>query len=503
MADWEQTLLEGSSASLERNMQLASSALAHMSRFEQDASQDSPFPHIGCNHRGEIIWSNPAAVQLFEAEEGAGADVLGLSMDEFNRAWSLGMGETQVLRSVDPRNPSESIWYNCTRTELGLEFDSSEIYWSNHFCTYVMSAFGLTRAELDVLQHLARGLAAMDISQLRGSSIATVRTQIRAIYAKLEARSQPDLVRIIMGVVARYAEPPPPQNKVHQVTLTDGRTLTYRIHGPPRGRSVLYIHDEYYGIEVPEAFRQAAHQAGLCVIAPIKPYFGHSDGYPPGVEPTVQAAEDMLYLLDSLGVREFCIFARRTGLRHGLNIVHRAPDRVLGFVTQSPALPAKNEQEYKNATRFARVIMTTILKHPSMVECLVRAGLRYKNRVGAKAFAEFLNKGSEIDLALLEKPEVMTQINAGFELGATNGHLAYLHEVLYPPELTLNRLLDCPVRVQCLIGEFDPHDRIGRANRLINHGAPLEIQVVPGAGQLFFYSHPTSITTALEAAFTA
>ncbi|WP_111642826.1 helix-turn-helix transcriptional regulator [Marinimicrobium alkaliphilum] len=56
------------------------------------------------------------------------------------------------------------------------------------------AAFGLTLAEADVAQQLAEGNTTEAIALQRGSSLGTVRTQIRAIYNKLDVHRVSELV---------------------------------------------------------------------------------------------------------------------------------------------------------------------------------------------------------------------------------------------------------------------------------------------------------------------
>ncbi|WP_420145781.1 helix-turn-helix transcriptional regulator [Sphingobium sp.] len=63
------------------------------------------------------------------------------------------------------------------------------------------SLHGLTRAEADIVAALCEGKALEDVSDERGVSLATVRTQMKAIYSKTDCRRQSELV-------ARFARLP-------------------------------------------------------------------------------------------------------------------------------------------------------------------------------------------------------------------------------------------------------------------------------------------------------
>jgi DNA-binding CsgD family transcriptional regulator len=60
---------------------------------------------------------------------------------------------------------------------------------------------GLTGAEGEVVQLLSEGLDAEAIARSRGSTIATVRSQIGAVLAKAGLSRQVDLVRIVLAAV--------------------------------------------------------------------------------------------------------------------------------------------------------------------------------------------------------------------------------------------------------------------------------------------------------------
>jgi DNA-binding CsgD family transcriptional regulator len=57
--------------------------------------------------------------------------------------------------------------------------------------------FGLTRAEARVAEGLASGLAPKEIAFRLRSKVATVRTHLKSIYAKMRVGRQPDLVRMV------------------------------------------------------------------------------------------------------------------------------------------------------------------------------------------------------------------------------------------------------------------------------------------------------------------
>lgn len=62
---------------------------------------------------------------------------------------------------------------------------------------HLQKAFGLTPSEADVAMRLAGGAAVREIADSRRSALATVRTQVKSLLSKMNARKQSDVVRVI------------------------------------------------------------------------------------------------------------------------------------------------------------------------------------------------------------------------------------------------------------------------------------------------------------------
>lgn len=61
------------------------------------------------------------------------------------------------------------------------------------------SLYGLTPAEAGVAILLANGLTTKEIASKNGVGQETVRSQLKAIYAKMDARNQQDVIRLLLG----------------------------------------------------------------------------------------------------------------------------------------------------------------------------------------------------------------------------------------------------------------------------------------------------------------
>lgn len=68
--------------------------------------------------------------------------------------------------------------------------------------THLCDLFGLTSAEADVVVGLADGLSLEQISELRGTSMNTLRSQLKSVMAKAGARRQGELIALVLKSVA-------------------------------------------------------------------------------------------------------------------------------------------------------------------------------------------------------------------------------------------------------------------------------------------------------------
>jgi len=57
--------------------------------------------------------------------------------------------------------------------------------------------FGLTASEATVAGEIARGMTVVEIAEARRVSVATVRSQLKGIFRKLDIKRQPEIIRIV------------------------------------------------------------------------------------------------------------------------------------------------------------------------------------------------------------------------------------------------------------------------------------------------------------------
>ncbi|MGI3165949.1 helix-turn-helix transcriptional regulator [Pseudooceanicola sp. 200-1SW] len=95
---------------------------------------------------------------------------------------------------------------------------TSLLDWPAGLNALLRAAFGLTRAETEILRGLSEARSLRDIAGARGRSVETVRAQIKALMAKTETRSQAELLRLVLSLgplpTLEESRPPGPDHWV-------------------------------------------------------------------------------------------------------------------------------------------------------------------------------------------------------------------------------------------------------------------------------------------------
>jgi DNA-binding CsgD family transcriptional regulator len=69
----------------------------------------------------------------------------------------------------------------------------------------IQSLFDLTPAEARVARGLATGESVGEIASAGGTSVSTVRTQVRGVLEKTACRRQADMIALLSGLVIRQS----------------------------------------------------------------------------------------------------------------------------------------------------------------------------------------------------------------------------------------------------------------------------------------------------------
>jgi DNA-binding CsgD family transcriptional regulator/pimeloyl-ACP methyl ester carboxylesterase len=370
------------------------------------------------------------------------------------------------------------------------------------------SLFGATPAEARAAARFAEGLTARDVAAALGVKEATVRGQLKAVFAKTGVNKAKDLVRLTVEASSltvltqaseTVIEPLDPEGRLRVVTNPAGlRRIAVLDYGPRGGRPVAVFHGSATGRILPLAFVSRLQKAGFRPLVVQRPGYGLTD---PAVgsamasgsgEALAAGADDLAAVMDTLKLRKIDLLIRDASTPAGLTFAERYPERVGRGMLINPRPPATVERSHFSVIGS---VSRTLLRHPELIAAFAEM-LRRQSRSDllAKSIRRSLGDLAG-DREIVEDPVSLARlvrdaqgISARSSAGFATEMAAYL-DWTAPPRVGGDawRILYCD-------GLNWPVDA-----SIWNQAMPeAAITTLKGASFLVYYSHPDEVVSLLE-----
>lgn len=362
--------------------------------------------------------------------------------------------------------------------------------------------FGATPAEAKAAARFAEGLTAKEVAAALGVKEATVRGQLKAVFAKTGVNKAKDLVRLTVEAGALTAfteasetvvEPVDPEGRPRLISLPDTRRVAFVDYGPKGGRPVVVFHGYSTGRILPLNFVAELHRAGYRPLAVQRPGFGLSDpAFNPESHLDVQA-DDLLAVLTALKLRKVDVMVRDGSTAAGLAFAARHGDRIARGLLMNPRPPREVERTHRS---LIGTISRSVLKHPELIAPL---GEMLRRQTRTDLLTRTIRRSMEIspaDRAAIEDPLVMARIlrdARGMSARTSAGWAAEM--AVYAQDWTLPEAIGGEQWNILLCGglEWPVHMEFWR------QAVPgVRITDLPEAGFLAYYTHPAEVIAALE-----
>ncbi len=396
---------------------------------------------------------------------------------------------------------------------------TSELGWPAGLNKVLAQAFSLTDAEIRVLRGIVECKTLKEISEARGRSLATVRTQLRTVLAKTEMHSQAELVRMVLGlfeVVEDFGAPvkshfptvktgtTPGPCPVRIISRPGNRKLEYYLLGDPEGVPVLYFPLDLGFTRWPVSAENDAKRRGFRVIVPIRPGFGGSTKLPKDANLLREICQDIAAVLDSEGVKSCPAISFGSDTFFAFAFNEMFPSRLTALIGCAGILPMNRAEQYERMDSWFRYSMMNAKFAPRMVPFLMKAGFFLAQRIGKDNFVKLLFGGCPADLATYEDPEVREAIRLGSEVVLTDeftAHEAFAREILeeakrdWTPSVMAAR---DNMAVHILSGTQDPLMRQNTLNEFQEQYDWIHFQRFPDTGKFVMFKHWHHIFDLLE-----
>ena len=379
----------------------------------------------------------------------------------------------------------------------------AKINWLSEKAAHFQSLFGLTPSEMDITKGLVNGISLAEIAERRGTSVGTVRQQVKQLLAKLELRSQTELICLYSGVVkyegyvGQSAAAPSisetsPARQVYSCELSDGRWLEYELAGREEDQAVLFLPALLGGSAITQEMTQALTQNGLRLIIPWRPNMGHTNSCGPAEMARFEDyALDIAALLDQLEIKRIAAIGNITSAMFAYALGHYLPTRISHVVNMNGIIPVNSGAHVKMLTSSERLRFHVHRHLPKVASMVMSSMLRVVDSGQDLEFLRvFLEKNPE-DLATIEREDIKAVFRASHEHITANGFAGFSHEITLASLDWQYLLSDLPCPLLNLVGEenlsFTPEIlRTFESEKLID----LNLDIIDRTGHLALYQRP-------------
>jgi pimeloyl-ACP methyl ester carboxylesterase/DNA-binding CsgD family transcriptional regulator len=401
---------------------------------------------------------------------------------------------------------------------------TTQYHWQAALGDTLEDAFKLTGAEQGVVRALVEGMDTKAIAAERGTSEGTVRGQIKSILSKMNARSQSEVIRLVLSLrdvsqnasassqVSIKGQPAKSANwlddEVWQpfktLILPDGRKMDYHEMGPANGAPILLTHMGYGMARWHHPMIKLAFQLGLRVIVPIRAGYGQSDNLHPKADVLESTRNDTSALLDHLHIEKLPYACQGNDLIFAADYARHFPDRIteIAGICARPSLPG--DLHYSGMGKWHRFFLSTARHAPHLLHFTAKAAVAMAKRIGPFEMFRQMNKKSPTDLAMARDAELMRVLTANAELVAgktTNVAQAYTMELL-ATEVDWSHIMikANDTKIWFINGGEDPSVDQATIAEYREVYPWIDIEVIPNAGQMMIYQRYETIIPRLAAA---
>ncbi|MCT4556457.1 MAG: hypothetical protein N4A61_00200 [Pelagimonas sp.] len=478
-------------------------------------------PQVLLDRTGQILWQNAEADTLLGRGKFRTLRDLHLSdhhralVQDFLAGHPMAVGRPAVVQIKDSTG-QRALSFQLKEMQEGPETDLVLLSplgpaWPDAADQLLMDSHGLTPSECEICALLSQGRNPAEISEHRGSAVATVRTQIKKILAKTGTSGQSELI-VHLHAIIRLAEtietPLPARLDSPQsggqwvdVSLSD-RVMPVECFGPEDGRPVIFVHGMLDGLEIVTHIEPLLHQHGLRFICPHRPHFGTATGAGgPSADAPAHFARDMQELTDTWGIRHPVIVGHMAGALYAFAAAPAIQARAI--VNVAGGVPITSVSQFDSMTRRQRLVAYTARFTPSVLPFVLRAGIRQIRNGGAAAFMAALYEHAPVDNAVVQDPAVRDLILSGHDFTVVQGHMAFsidsYHVVRDWSDLVTQ---SAPIPVHLVHGHHDPVVSVSSVQGFADrHANRVQLDLLEDAGQLVFYQHAERIVSRLKQLF--
>lgn len=476
---------------------------------------DHTAPALALNESGQVVALNVGAAQLFDMQSGDGLVALGISPEAFHKfkerlATVQGPTLLKAYRKDSDEHALPLILVGMYQQKLKtFVLNALQQHWPKSIDLAFADVFGLSVSERHILALLSRGCSSEEIARERGSSVATVRQQIKGLLQKLGAKSQVQAATMAASAAtamhtattkgdllsAHYDDYP---MSIHEVTR-DQRRIGWRRFGKPSGRPVLFLHGPSFGAgDFPEE-RRLAVEYGLDVIAVERAGYGRTEPSDKSEEPLESQCHDILAVLESLSITQVTVLCHEVALIPALALTKCEHVRINGIVSVSAAPPFK-ELEQINAMPAHQAIFIQAARHaPWLARLMIRLLILRMRKLGPEQWPKVIFEGVEPDEHVISRSSLKQGVIAAYGFYVNQLGAGYLEDLRIMIQDWSHLLQTCDLPLKLIHGGSNASTPVSHLRVFHDINPDLPIELIDGEGLTLAVSRTTQVYQTLSA----
>jgi pimeloyl-ACP methyl ester carboxylesterase len=375
--------------------------------------------------------------------------------------------------------------------------------WTAEAEQMLVTSFGLSRAEVDVVRNLMAGYTLRRIAEISQRSEHTVRNQAKSVLAKTGAPGQADLIRLVAFLIdnedrAGIGHPGVVMVQSQMLAMETGLNMQVFECGDPLGYPVLYLHGMLDGMAPLEYLQDQFAAHGLRVIAPVRPGYGLSDGVVPPEEAVELVVRHVDELISRLKLVRPVVLGHMAGALHGHFVCKRLKDRVAGMVAVAGGGPVLRMKQISKMAPRQRVMAYTARFAPALLPFFVRAGVALVDSDEIGQFMDSLYKPGSHERTVVDRLGVAELMHAGYRFAVQSGPTGFVSDGHMMVRNWLPEIEDSKTPVLHLHGGRDPVIPACATERFTANYDHMEFRMFPEAGQFLIYERPDVVLKAID-----
>ena len=375
--------------------------------------------------------------------------------------------------------------------------------------------FGLTAAEARLAQRLVRGLTLEESAQDLGTTTNTAKTQLKAIFAKVGVRRQPELVqaiwstplwldqgggqpnRLSLGKHATLAPTPRTSAGDGRMVLPDGRALAWSDSGDPDGLPVIQMHGLSCSRHLRHPDDALLREASIRLIIPERPGTGDSDPMPG--RKVADWPADVQALADHLKLDRFAVLGYSAGMPYAFATAQAMPERVSAMFIVAATPPVERVDDIKAYSAHFRMALMVARYMPNLLPPLLHVVVRSIRKDVYRYIESILKSMPDVDQQVFRQAAFRENYAQELLAGVKHGGQHFVVETLlnvHGWQVDGHRFA---MPVEFFHGALDWHVSVNAARRLVQRIPGAQLHEVEDGGHFLIYSHWRNILHAMQA----